>query len=559
MFTEPPGTPTLVHSSTRSSPYLCGVLLLEGHKTYGRTANKKRLLYRVVPESAHLPAFLVPYEIAAQFRKCTKNKYVLFRFDAWTDTHPRGLLHEVLGDVDVLEVFYEYQLYSKCVHSSLKSFTKSVHECTKKDTMEAYLACIVGSSRGAGMIEDRAHCTGIFTIDPKQSVDYDDALDIQLDPETKQVRVSVYLANVFVWLELFQLWNAFTPLRTENALGDRVSTIYLPDRRRTMLPAQLSETFCSLREQETKVAFVVDMTLDAADGRIVATTLGNALIRVNRNYVYEEDALQQDPTFQQLKMLMVQWNVPAATSMELVAHWMLEANRACAQHMYRNQTGMFQTVTSTRKHSGQDTGENEAKRSFLTVGSTFRNESAVPPNIVHEHAIQQWLSCTGQYESYTTFVHTRAAADRAVYAQVTSPIRRLVDLLNQMMILSTLGMVRSEGAQLFLDHWLNRIPYINASMRSIRKIQSDCSLLHRCLHHPDMLQHTHRGMVFDKLRKQNGLFGYMVYLEDCKLLSRLTTSVEWDNHSHHEFRILLFETAHQTKKKIRVEVEGTYG
>lgn len=57
----------LAYSYIRECPTLAGVLLLENNKTYGRTENKKRLLYKCIPDDKRLPAFLVPYDIKMGF------------------------------------------------------------------------------------------------------------------------------------------------------------------------------------------------------------------------------------------------------------------------------------------------------------------------------------------------------------------------------------------------------------------------------------------------------------------------------------------------------------
>jgi hypothetical protein len=98
-------TPTAVHSPVRISTSIAGVLLLENNKTFGRTENKKRLLYKCIPDDRHLPSFLIPYDIKLGFSKVNKNKYVVFKYENWDGKHPRGILVETVGDVDSLESF----------------------------------------------------------------------------------------------------------------------------------------------------------------------------------------------------------------------------------------------------------------------------------------------------------------------------------------------------------------------------------------------------------------------------------------------------------------------
>ena len=66
-------------------------------------------------------------------------------------------------------------------------------------------------------------------------------------------RVSIYIANVFLWLETLDLWKTFS---------HRVATIYLPDRKRPMLPTVLSDTLCSLQENQNRFALAMDIYID---------------------------------------------------------------------------------------------------------------------------------------------------------------------------------------------------------------------------------------------------------------------------------------------------------
>jgi exoribonuclease R len=52
-------------------------------------------------------------------------------------------------------------------------------------------------------------------------------------------KISIYISNVPLWMEELDLWNSFS---------ERISTIYLPDRKRPMMPLALSNCVCSLCE-----------------------------------------------------------------------------------------------------------------------------------------------------------------------------------------------------------------------------------------------------------------------------------------------------------------------
>ena len=70
------------------------------------------------------------------------------------------------------------------------------------------------------------------------------------------------------------------------------------------------------------------------------------------------------------------------------------------------------------------------------------------------------------------------------YIHITSPIRRLVDLLNSIQIQDNLGVcLITPETEKFLTSWTSTesMNYINYTMHSIRKVQNNCSTLYRCL------------------------------------------------------------------------------
>ena len=114
-------------------------------------------------------------------------------------------------------------------------------------------------------IEDRCD-RRIITIDPSNTLDFDDAFGIEpIYENDDQVgwEISIYIANVFLWLETLELWDTFS---------HRVSTIYLPDRKRPMLPTVLSDTLCSLQQDNKRFAFAFDIKVDN-NGNIINNNL----------------------------------------------------------------------------------------------------------------------------------------------------------------------------------------------------------------------------------------------------------------------------------------------
>ena len=141
---------------------------------------------------------------------------------------------------------------------------------------------------------------------------------------------------------------------------------------------------------------------------------------------------------------------------------------------------------------------------------------------------------------------------------ITSPIRRIVDLLNQTIFQLEFGMISSisEDAREFVGKWLNQLGRINKDAKSVRKAQIDCDMLYRCTAHPEWMQQSHRGVIFDRFEKTDGNYSYMVHLSDLNILSRITTQEKYVNYEMLDFRIFVFEDAEKIHRKIRLAISN---
>jgi hypothetical protein len=88
------------------------------------------------------------------------------------------------------------------------------------------------------------------------------------------------------------------------------------------------------------------------------------------------------------------------------------------------------------------------------------------------------------------------------------------------------------------------VEYINATMRSIRKVQMDCDTVAKCYAHPEWMQHHHQGIVFDRIQKTDATFSYMVFLPETKILTRANSIHKVDNYSSHDFALTISPIDH---------------
>lgn len=508
-------------SFIKTVPYLSGILILDSNKTYGRTPNKKRLLYKCIPDDPSLPSFLIPYDIKIGFSKIIKNRYIIFKYDNWEGKHPYGIIIETIGDIDNLEAFYDYKLYCKYLHISITEFTNKTRFILGNKPIQSYINEILNNPNYN--IEDRRN-NHVFTIDSATTVDYDDAFGIERVGD--KWKVSIYISNIFLWIDTLDLWDYFSK---------RIATIYLPDRKRTMLPSMLSDNLCSLQSFQPRFALAMDCVIDE-NACINNITYRNVLIQVNKNYSYDDASLYNDKHFIMLYNISKNLDFSIQNTHDLVSYWMVNMNSYTGTKLSEYKTGIFKTMHSNNTILRDDIDtENEMSENTFQV-------------------IRNWNNTTGKYLFYNNIDNAETNLPK-YYSQVTSPIRRMVDLLNQIVLLKELKLIDniSDQPQTFLNKWLSEIDYLNSSMRSIRKIQLECEVLNKCFNDPSIMDNDYEGVVFGKENKTNDKITYMVYLEKIKLLSKITVRNDMPNYSKHKFRIYLFEDEDKIRKKIRLQ------
>jgi len=491
------GDTVVVVESPFRDTILPGVLILG--KTYGRSG--KRLLYKCIPDNKSLPVFLVPYTVDAAFSKVVKNKYIVFRFVDWDSDHPHGEIKDTLGDVDSLEAFNEYQLYRRGLHLSLTPFVKASRSILRDvDPVQKIM------DKTNYCIDDLRTIKNIFTIDPADCTDFDDAFSTS--EENGIATINVYIANVFVWLETYGLWEHMT---------ERVSTIYLPDKKRPMLPPLLSDDLCSLKQGTDRFTFMMSVKYDMQTlAQIGEPVFKNALINIQKNYTYEDKKLEKNPAYKVLRTL-----AKTDDSHDVVAFWMIKMNVLAAEHLRSKGKGIFRTSD----------GENILEKPMFKGGGISCQASPLGE-----------LVLPAVY-SEVCAPHSQLGVD--AYVHITSPIRRLVDILNQILFQSGVSVL----GQTFLDKWTRQLDLVNRATKDIRKTQMDCELL--ALAERGFTNNL-SGILFDR-NFVSGKYEYTVYLEEIKMFSRIKLDECIENFTKSQFRIFVFDDEDRLCRKIRLQ------
>jgi exoribonuclease R len=507
----------LKESIIRDASYIPGILL-SSKKTYGRNS-KDKFYYKCLPNDKRLPAFLIAYnEKQILFDKKLKDNYVLFKFQKWDDKHPIGSLTQTIGDINELVNFYEYQLYCKNLYVSLKKFTNNTMDMVNKKQDESFIKTITDKYKN---IEDRSSSYNVFTIDPNSKGDLDDAMSID------EEKMSVYIANVPLLLDYYNLWESFSK---------RISTIYLPDRKRPMLPSILSEQLCSLLENESRIAFCMDIYIK--DYKIIDIKFSNVIIKVKKNYVYDELSLLENKDYKKIKETVsimcreYKYIKSVSDSHDVVAFLMILMNYESAKIMLKYKTGIYRN---------------------LKMKEMITPSSNVPDEILN--FVKIWQCSCGSYNIYNeNNSHELIGGESKAYIHITSPIRRLVDLLNIVKIQEIFNYITvNDNLKQFYDNWINNLEYINTSMRAIRRVQIDCSILDMCTKNTKMLETEYQGYLFDKVIRDNKFNQYTVYLPELKIISRINLKEDVNDYSHKRFKIYLINDEATLKKKIRLQ------
>jgi len=528
-----------------------GILCI--NRTYGRTENGKRLLYKCIPDDRSLPAaILVPYQMTITFTKAHKNKYVLFRrthasasdhhasasdcHASASDCHAsasdhhtsaddchanttdspvpgRGEIVETIGDVDSREAFNEYQVCRKRLNISLTPFTNVVKDTLKSTDEWPLIEKIMTLNPGDKIADLRNY--HVITVDPDSCTDFDDAFSAQLMGNI--LIVNVYISHVFFWMESFGLWDA---------ISDRVSTIYLPDRKRPMLPSLMSERLCSLQKGKPRVAFVMSARYNLITGKQISEpTFMNALINVRKNYSYEDPLLNDNKAYCYISDIASRNAGYDMDSHEVVAWWMVKMNAECAQRLSTVNGGIFRVQSNT-----------------ISAPTTVAKQNDF---------VRRWLKLDGpadpaQYSSVSSR-HSGLGLDH--YAHITSPIRRIADIVNQAAFMKrVMGYDVSDECSRFLDKWMGKIEYMNTATRAIRRVQMDCELLERCETDSATLNTIHSGMAIATESPGE----YTIYIDALKLITYMKTTSTLTLFEPTQFQIYVFNDESRLSRKIRI-------
>ena len=305
---------------------------------------------------------------------------------------------------------------------------------------------VTGAARPLQAGSRRQDLTGLnlFTIDGQSTLDFDDALSLEVTPEG--LRLGVHIVDVA------QVVRKGDPLDRE--ARRRGSSIYMADQRIPMLPPALAEGLCSLRAGEVRPAIstVVDLSpeLDVRGYRVLPT-----IVRVKSQLSYFDVNLlaDQDPTVVHLRSIARKFREArlAAGAVHIsvpeINIWLGENSDVNLNRVNRESPGRMlvaEIMILANWLMARFLSENGMPAIFRSQPEPrerlYRGEDGT--------LFQHWM----QRRLLNRFVLGHAAEKHsglglAAYVTATSPIRKYFDLVTQRQVRAVLGLEEPYSAE----------------------------------------------------------------------------------------------------------------
>lgn len=504
---------SLISSLVREGEELAGVLVLDDKCKYGK--QKDKFLYKCIPDRPGLPFFLLPRkEPKAAFSTKRENVFVVFRFAEWGAgrSFPVGSVVRTIGLVSDTEAFYEYQVVRRGLHVPMGPLAKKAVSAAKAGMQES-------------VIRDDRTDRRVFTIDPEGCRDFDDAVGVQTTDDG--FLLSVYIANVPSCLEKLKLWDF---------LSDRVATIYMPDRKWPMLPPVLSESLCSLVSGSERDVLAMDVALDRCMVP-VRFSFSSTRISVSDNFVYESEALSADRGYELLRRVVGGMSEhdgcgpPLAGSYDshdVVERLMVIMNHQASLLLNTAGRGIFRSVTKSR-------------------------EAVLPDGVLPEVAnkVHIWKGLAGRYVSHGDDLRHEALGLPS-YVHITSPIRRLADLINMVEVLRLIdASAAPTGADSVLAKWYSGLEVLNKMSKDVQRAQTEAAVLCYCIG-AGRTSCRVTGYPFMHRKTDSGVTKYKAYVPELKTVCDAISPDGVPDAGEVELEVRVFEEEASLARRVRV-------
>jgi ribonuclease R len=231
------------------------------------TLKKNKSLYFVQPDEREIHKDI--YVEANHLLKAKVGDKVAVGGIEWTNSklNPVGRIEEVLGkagnySTEIMSIAKEFGLPNKFAPALLTEMESTAYKTTTAEIKKR--------------VDFRSK--NVFTIDPVDAKDFDDALSIEL-LENDNLKVGIHIADV----------SHYVPYKShlDNEAFTRGNSVYLVGKVIPMLPETLSNDICSLVPNEDRLTYSVIVEITKR-GRLVDYQIKKTIINSKRRFNYDE-------------------------------------------------------------------------------------------------------------------------------------------------------------------------------------------------------------------------------------------------------------------------------
>jgi len=250
-------------------------ILTRANETIVGTLQKSKNFFYLVADDPRFVHHLYLKEPAPPLAADIGDK-VVAHLDAWPSRHvnPEGHIVEVLGPadkpgVDMLSIIRKHRLPTCFPDEPLREAGRvspvvDPHEAAHREDLRGKF---------------------VFTIDPDDAKDFDDAIDVERTPGGW--KVGVHIADVSHYV--------LPKTALDNEARTRGNSVYLADRVIPMLPEALSNGICSLKPGVDRMAFSVFAEINH-QGKAQSVRFAKSVIRSAARLTYKQAfKILQDP------------------------------------------------------------------------------------------------------------------------------------------------------------------------------------------------------------------------------------------------------------------------
>tara|TARA_B100002052_G_scaffold297509_1_gene328390 strand:- start:1490 stop:3244 length:1755 start_codon:yes stop_codon:yes gene_type:complete len=290
---------------------LCGVLCISSKIRWGITS-KSLTKYTFVPRNKGYPKYIV----ASKLKPSSIDVYARVEINKLetNETHPKGILVEVLGNINDSSIFEKvilasYPIFPRNRNLVIRNENKKISTDYDSEIIRNY----------KDIIDEDWSDDMTISIDPENCTDIDDAISIRKNKDS--VEYAIHIATPTLHYDINS--------DIDKLAISQMNSIYMSNKVHHLIPSKLSENKASLRKNCKRICLSVIWT-NSNHVRLVRSIIENkfefSYTEVERNSIYSKFVKLYESIF----------NEKIINSHELVEKSMIKANSYIAEFLLKN-------------------------------------------------------------------------------------------------------------------------------------------------------------------------------------------------------------------------------